>query len=91
LKQGGRLAVSDVVRTAEMPESVKNDLALHTGCIAGASSIVELESMLRSAGFAEIRIKPKDESRAFIRNWAPGSRVEDYVVSATIEAVKPKS
>lgn len=78
-------------KTVELPDQIKNDLALHTGCIAGASSIVELESMLRSAGFAEIRIKPKDESRAFIRNWAPGSRVEDYVVSATIEAVKPKS
>jgi SAM-dependent methyltransferase len=91
LKPGGRLAVSDVVRTAEMPESVKNDLAMHTGCIAGASSILELTEMLRGAGFTDIRIKPKDESRAFIRDWAPGSRIEDYVVSATIEALKSGS
>jgi SAM-dependent methyltransferase len=91
LKPGGRLAVSDVVRTAEMPESVKNDLAMHTGCIAGASSILELTEMLRGAGFTDIRIIPKDESRAFIRDWAPGSRIEDYVVSATIEALKSGS
>jgi hypothetical protein len=89
LKPGGRLAVSDVVRTAEMPESVKNDLAMHTGCIAGASSITELEEMLRSTGFTGIRIRSKDESRAFIRDWAPGTRIEEYVVSAAIEAVKP--
>ena len=45
--------------------------------------------MIRTAGFADIRIAPKDESREFIRDWAPGRGVEDYVVSATIEAVKP--
>ncbi|MBU4264411.1 MAG: arsenite methyltransferase [Proteobacteria bacterium] len=89
LKPGGRLAVSDVVRTVEMPDSVKKDLAMYTGCIAGASSVQELESMLRSAGFQDIRIGPKNESRAFIRDWAPGTKIEDYVVSATIEAVKP--
>jgi SAM-dependent methyltransferase len=89
LKPGGRLAVSDVVRTADMPDSVKKDLALYTGCIAGASSLPELETMLQSAGFGDIRIKPKDESRTFIRDWAPGTKIEDYVVSATIEAVKP--
>ena len=37
-----------------------------------------------------IRIEPKDESREFIRDWAPGRGVEDYVISATIEAVKPR-
>lgn len=35
------------------------------------------------------RVAPKDESREFIRDWTPGRGVEDYVVSATIEAVKP--
>jgi len=40
-------------------------------------------------GFTSISIKPKDESKQFIRNWAPGTKIEDFVVSATIEAVKP--
>lgn len=91
LKSGGRLAISDVVATAEMPDSVKNDMAMHTGCVSGASFIPELESMLRQAGFENIRITPKDESKSFIRDWVPGSNIEDYIVSATIEAVKPQA
>ncbi len=90
LKPGGRLAISDVVRTAELPDAVKKDLEMYTGCIAGASSLEELESLLQRTGYENIRIKPKDESRTFIRDWMPGSRLEDYVVSATIEAVKPQ-
>lgn len=89
LKPSGRLAISDVVATAEMPDEMKNDPILHAGCMAGASLIDELEAMMHDAGFDQIRIVPKDESRAFIRDWAPGRGVEDYVVSAYIEAVKP--
>jgi ubiquinone/menaquinone biosynthesis C-methylase UbiE len=88
LKPGGRLAISDVVATAELPDDIKKDTAFHTGCISGASPIQELESMLHRTGFENIQIKPKAESRTFIRDWMPGSKIEDYVVSATIEAVK---
>ena len=89
LKSGGRLAVSDIVATVELPEEVKDDLALYAGCMAGASLISDVEAMLRKSGFLDIRIQPKDESREFIRTWAPGRHIEDYVVSATIEAMKP--
>jgi SAM-dependent methyltransferase len=89
LQPGGRLAISDVVATAVLPEDVKDDPHLHACCVAGAALIDELREMLEQAGFVEIRITPKDESREFISEWVPGSGVEDYVVSAHIEAVKP--
>ncbi len=89
LRNGGRLAISDVVATAEMPPEMKADTRLHSGCMAGAVMIEELEAMLEAAGFTRISIRPKDESREFIRDWAPGRGVEDYVVSASIEAIKP--
>ena len=89
LKTGGRLAIADMVATAPLPDDVKANWSAYTGCMAGASQIAELEAMLRDAGFKEIRIAPKDSSRSFIREWLPGKRIEDYVISATIEAVKP--
>jgi len=91
LKPGGRLAISDVVATAEFPDAVKNDMAFLTGCIAGASTIPALEAMLLRSSFENIRIEPRAESRTFIRDWMPGSKIEEYVVSATIEAVKPEA
>ena len=89
LKPGGRLAISDVVASTELPEEIKNDLALYSGCMAGASPIVELQTILEESGFEKVNIVPKDESKDFIKDWAPGRGVEDYVLSATIEAVKP--
>ena len=88
LKPNGRLAVADVVATAPLPYDVKADWSAYTGCMAGASQIGAVEGMLRDAGFEEIKIAPKDKSRSFIREWLPGRRIEDYIVSATIEAVK---
>jgi SAM-dependent methyltransferase len=91
LKTGGRLAISDVVATVELPEDMRNDAALIAGCMGNASLVEDLEKMMRSAGFDQIRIQPKDESKEFIKDWAPGVNVTDYVVSATIEAVKPSA
>jgi SAM-dependent methyltransferase len=88
LKHGGRLAVSDVVATAPFPDEVQHDLALRAGCVAGASFLDDLEGMLRDVGFVDIRIQPKDESKTFIREWVPGTNIADYLISATIEAVK---
>ncbi len=60
LQPGGRLAISDIVTTAELPPEIKNDLdELYSGCISGASSIADVEQMLRESGFSEISIEPK--------------------------------
>jgi SAM-dependent methyltransferase len=89
LQPGGRLAVADMVATAPLPDDIKSDWAAYTGCMAGASQVTDLQRMIESSGFDNIKIAAKDSSRSFIREWLPGKRVEDYLVSATIEAVKP--
>lgn len=35
LKKGGRIAISDIVATSELPEEIKKDLELYSGCMAG--------------------------------------------------------
>lgn len=91
LKPGGRLAISDVVAFIELPNDVREDMKLYAGCVAGASPISEVEKMLNEAGFEKIRVASKDESKTFIRDWAPGLPIADYIVSANIEAQKPKA
>ncbi|OHC73557.1 MAG: arsenite S-adenosylmethyltransferase [Rhodospirillales bacterium RIFCSPLOWO2_12_FULL_58_28] len=89
LKPGGRLAISDVVATAELPDEFKNDAELLCGCISGCAAIDQLSGWLAAAGFIGIDIKTKEESRMTIKEWAPGRGIENYVVSAVIKAVKP--
>jgi SAM-dependent methyltransferase len=89
LKPGGRLAITDMVATAPLPDAVRHDVDLLTGCVAGAAVVDDLARMLAAAGFTAIRIQPRDASCAVIREWAPGTKIEDVVVSTTIAAVKP--
>ena len=91
LKPGGRLSISDVLTTAQLPEKIRNDLSLLGACIGGAATIGDTEEMLEQVGFTDIKIRPKDYSRDLIRRWNPAKNHQalDYVVSANIEAVKP--
>ena len=89
LKHGGRLAISDVVATAPLPDEVRNNIELYVGCMAGAVMVDELRSMLTDAGFTDIRIDIIESSRETIRQWMPDSGLENYVASANIQAVRP--
>jgi len=89
LKSGGRLAIMDIVVTAKLPDEIKENIALYTRCVAGAQQIDDLRQVLEKVGFRDVSIRPRDESREIIREWVPGSRIEDYIVSAEIEARKP--
>jgi arsenite methyltransferase len=89
LKPGGRIAISDIMATAKLPDEIKKNLKLVSACVGGAATIDETENMLKQCGFQKIKITRRDESRALINEWAPGSDAGDYIVSAYIEAVKP--
>ncbi len=88
LKPGGRLAISDVVLTGALPEELKGKVEAFSGCVAGAASVETITALLRVSGFENIAVHVKPESRAFIREWFPGSGAENFVASATIEAKK---
>jgi SAM-dependent methyltransferase len=90
LKPGGRLSVSDVLNIAPLPEDLRTDPALLCGCVAGAISAERTEALLRDAGFVDVAIAIRPESRETVASWAPGRGIENCVASATVEARKPR-
>ncbi|HZK71535.1 MAG TPA: arsenite methyltransferase [Clostridia bacterium] len=88
LKLGGRISILDIVATAKLPDDIKRDLAMMAGCIAGAEFVENIKVMLYNAGFKDIKLMPKDNSREIIRSWAPDKNVEDFIASFIIEATK---
>jgi arsenite methyltransferase len=89
LKPGGRLAIADVVATRPLPSALREKLPLIGACLAGATLVDEFRQMLAAAGFGDIVVQPKEASRKFIAQWGDDPTVADYLVSATIMAVKP--
>jgi SAM-dependent methyltransferase len=88
LKKGGRLSISDIVATAELPENIKSDISMMAGCIAGAEYVENVRAMLNSSGFKDIKLEPKDNSKEIVSSWIPGKDIEAFVASYIIEAVK---
>ena len=89
LKPGGRLAITDIVATAPLPEDVQQDLTLVSACVGGASLLEETKQMLEEKGFENISITPREELRDLVRQGKPDLKALDYIVSANIEAKKP--
>jgi SAM-dependent methyltransferase len=56
LKVGGRIAISDIVSDQPVPEALKADPELWSGCVSGAFEELELLHGLEAAGFRGIAI-----------------------------------
>jgi arsenite methyltransferase len=89
LRPGGRLAISDVIALGPMPESVRRDLTLYTGCVAGAVTAAETEALLREAGFVDIRVTINAPATAAMVELTPGTDLASLAASASIEARRP--
>jgi len=99
LKPGGRFAVSDVVVRGEVPASLRKNMELWIGCVAGALSDRDYLAKLASAGFeaAEIevtRVYTVEDAKEFLAGQCAdlqqvASEVDGKFVSAFVRAVKP--
>jgi SAM-dependent methyltransferase len=56
LRPGGRLAVSDIVLTRELPPSVADNIAAYVGCVAGAPLLDDYLGYLHDAGFEGVEL-----------------------------------
>jgi SAM-dependent methyltransferase len=98
LRPGGRFAVSDIVLRGELPDAVRESVALWTGCVAGALHEDEYRQLLGQAGFSDIDIEPtrvynQEDARALLDSAGlPDdglvTAVEGKVMSAFVRAVK---
>ncbi len=52
LKPGGRIAISDILARKPLSESIRRNMSLYVGCIAGASQVANYEEYLSNAGFS---------------------------------------
>lgn len=55
LRPGGRIVLSDVVADRELPQAMRGDAERWAACEAGAVPVATYESLLRQAGFEDIR------------------------------------
>jgi len=56
LRPGGRLMVSDLVLTKELPPAVKESVLAYVGCVAGASLKEDYLAAIRGAGFQDVEV-----------------------------------
>jgi arsenite methyltransferase len=104
LKPGGRFAVSDIVLRRELPEAVRRDMELWTGCVAGALLEAEYTAKLGAAGFVNIGVEPTrvygaEDAREMIASSSAAccggdveaslTALDGAVMSAFIRAKKP--
>jgi SAM-dependent methyltransferase len=98
LRPGGRLAVSDVIVREGLPQSVKESMALWTGCIAGALEEQEFLDLLTEVGFEKASIEPtrvysRDDAAALLQgtglDHSLADRIDGKITSSFVRAIKP--
>jgi 5,10-methenyltetrahydromethanopterin hydrogenase len=89
LKPGGRISTSDVVAIAEISQGLRDDFGMIASCIGGAEHVDSIKAMLLAVGFSDIRLYPKDNSAEIVNSWLPEGRLDSYIASYVMEAVKP--
>ncbi len=98
LKPGGRFAISDIVLTRELPESIQKNITAWAGCIAGALLEREYQEKLLVVGFTDIEIirtRIYDVSDEQATVFFPGlteverQELRGALISAFIRAKKP--
>ena len=84
LRVGGRLAISDVVAIAPIPDELRTQAVAIAGCIGGAALLDDVKHMLVKAGFKSIEVTIAPRSEEIVNSWLDGA--SQYIASASIEA-----
>lgn len=105
LKPGGRLMVSDVVTTNQLPDELKKSIGAYVGCLSGAIMKGQYLGTIKKVGFKGVRIldeakfpiaymlnDPTAKALADTINLSAKSLegIGDSVESIKVAAIKPK-
>lgn len=105
LRPGGRLMVSDIVLSKELPKSIKESVSAYTACISGALLRDEYLDCIRSAGFEKVTVVSETRYPVGIASsdicgcgcsWDIDVSIEDLdavensVLSIGVSALKPR-
>lgn len=101
LRPGGRFAVSDVVVRGEMPGSIRRNMALWIGCVAGALRDEDYIARLKAAGFEDAsievtRVYTAEDAREFLSGQPEelerlAGEIDGRFVSGFVRARKPQA
>ncbi len=83
LRNGGRLMISDLVTSGELPREVKSSFDAWAGCIAGALERDNYLNIIREVGFLDIKIVNETSYTVDV-----SKDLEGKIVSINIEAHK---
>jgi ubiquinone/menaquinone biosynthesis C-methylase UbiE len=104
LKPGGRLMVSDIVLTRELPDFVKSSLEAYVGCLAGAVLRDEYLGTIEEVGFEQVEVADETSfpvefmandptAQAVAANvglsFEKAKEIANSVLSVKVQAVKP--
>lgn len=58
LKEGGRLAIADIITMKEIPSELKAQAGMWCGCLGGTLSVENYRAILEKIGFKDINVEP---------------------------------
>ena len=88
LKPGGRLAISDIVTEAQLPESIVCNSTLWAACIGGAARQDDYRGQIEAAGLRVVKVED-NPAYQFISDNARAASTKFGVKSMSLLAAKP--
>ena len=74
LKPGGRVRVSDIVLTADLPKESRADLEAWAGCVTGALPLDEYLGAVRAAGFVDVTAEYERDNEGIASAYVSATR-----------------
>jgi arsenite methyltransferase len=89
LKSGGRLMVSDIVLTKDLPRAVVENVEAYTGCVSGAVKYGDYISAVKRAGFTDVTVISMDDA-SFLAETTCGCGIvtKDNVSDLGLRSIK---